>query len=277
MSITTELQRISQAKANLKTTIEAREVTIDDSATIDTYASKVDEVYTKGYEKGKSEGGGDSYYDTFWDSCQDYGNRTDYISGFSGKSWNDTTFAPKYDIKPTMSNDMFSRCNITDLPALLDKQGVTLDFSKTGSMDYCFYSSRITKLGIIDMTNISYSTGARSIFSTSALKSIEKVIGSTKMAYSFHSSAFTGATNLEEVTFGGVIRGDLNLANCPLNLASMKSAIEHLSNYTGTTDELEYTVTFKATCWEALDAEGATSPNGNTWREYVNDLCWNVG
>lgn len=276
MSIATELQRITQAKTDLRTIIESKEVAIEETATIDTYASKVDEVYSKGFEKGKAEGG-DSYYDTFWDSCQDYGNRTDYTNGFSGKSWTDTTFTPKYDIKPKRSNNMFNQCNITDLPALLDKQGVTLDFSNTLDMDYCFYNSRITKLGIIDMTNINYSTGSRAIFSTSALKSIEKVIGSTKMAYSFHSNAFTGATNLEEVTFGGVIRGDLNLAKCPLNLASMKSAIEHLSNYTGTTDELKYTVTFKATCWEALDAEGATSPNDNTWREYINDLGWNVG
>ena len=44
MSIVNELHRISQAKADLKASIEAKGVTIEDTATIDTFASKVDEI-----------------------------------------------------------------------------------------------------------------------------------------------------------------------------------------------------------------------------------------
>lgn len=58
MSIATEVQRIQTAKADIKTAIKTAGVVIDDSETIGAYASKVGEVYNKGYEKGKAEGGG---------------------------------------------------------------------------------------------------------------------------------------------------------------------------------------------------------------------------
>lgn len=44
MSILTELQRLSKAKADLKTAIESKGVTIDDDAKLDTFASKVEEI-----------------------------------------------------------------------------------------------------------------------------------------------------------------------------------------------------------------------------------------
>lgn len=48
MSIATEIQRLQTAKADLKTAIEAKGVAIDENATIDTYASKVDEIESGG-------------------------------------------------------------------------------------------------------------------------------------------------------------------------------------------------------------------------------------
>lgn len=57
MSIATEVQRLQTAKADIKTAIEAKGVAVDEAAKIDTYASKVSEVYDAGYEKGKLEGG----------------------------------------------------------------------------------------------------------------------------------------------------------------------------------------------------------------------------
>lgn len=63
MSIVNELQRIQQAKADLKAAIEAKGVTIEDTAKIDTYVPKVDEVYSAGYEKGKADGGGEVVVD----------------------------------------------------------------------------------------------------------------------------------------------------------------------------------------------------------------------
>ena len=57
MSISTEIQRIMTAKANIKTAIENKGVTVGDE-TIDTYAEKIGEIvsgdYDQGYEDGKN-------------------------------------------------------------------------------------------------------------------------------------------------------------------------------------------------------------------------------
>ncbi len=88
MSIATEIQRLQNAKANIKTAIEEKGVEVG-NGTIDTYAEKIGEI---------SVGGGDTYYDTFWDNYQENGNRIDYSSAFYGIGWDDTTFNPKYNI-----------------------------------------------------------------------------------------------------------------------------------------------------------------------------------
>lgn len=58
MSIATEIQRLQQAKTDLKNRISSYDVEIADTETIDVYAPKVDDVYNKGYEAGKADGGG---------------------------------------------------------------------------------------------------------------------------------------------------------------------------------------------------------------------------
>lgn len=56
MSIATEIQRLQTAKANIKSAIENKGVTVGDG-TIDTYAEKIGEIsggdYNQGYEDGK--------------------------------------------------------------------------------------------------------------------------------------------------------------------------------------------------------------------------------
>ena len=59
MSIATEIQRLQQAKADIKAAIEEKGVNVGDG-TIDTYAEKIDEIsgssgdYEQGYEDGKN-------------------------------------------------------------------------------------------------------------------------------------------------------------------------------------------------------------------------------
>lgn len=81
MSIATEIQRLQTAKVNLKTAIEAKGVTIDENATIDTYVTKVDDVYAKGYEKGKSEGGGGLGDILISNACSIRFNNDDWVEG----------------------------------------------------------------------------------------------------------------------------------------------------------------------------------------------------
>lgn len=284
MSILTELQRITQAKADLRTAIESKEVTIEETATIDSYASKVDEVYSKGFEDGQAEGGSDSWYDTFWDTYQrdqnhGAGRRTDYRYAFSNYGWNVDNFKPKYDIKPYMADYMFYCSNIeVDLVDFLEKQGIILDFSNCIAFPWAFYGASFTRIGVVDMRKVSSRKDADNVFRAAAaskLHTIDKLIVSE--TYPIGTSSFVGCKALANITIEGLITGNFNIPVSPLTTESMKSIITHLKNYAGTDKEFTYAITFLSACWEALDAEGATSPNGNTWREYINDLGWNVG
>lgn len=284
MSIKTEIERITQAKVDLKTAIETKEVIIEENATIDTYARKVDEVYNAGYEKGKAESGGDSYYDLFWDEAQKdpnfgIGVRKDYRNAFRGGSWNEKNFKPKYDIKPTMAEYIFSDSLISgDLVEICKNQNIELDFSNCSMFAWAFYATKFTRLGVIDMSKASSAKNADNVFRVASgayLTTIDKLIVPEK--YSLGTSSFQGCSQLTNITIEGIIIGNFTISSSPLTTESMKSIITHLADYSGTDKEFTYSVTFKSTCWEALDAEGTTSPNENTWREYINDLGWNVG
>jgi hypothetical protein len=288
MSITTELQRIHQAKTDLKTAIEGyTNYPIDDEATLDTYVSMVDEVFNRGwdsgyehgYGEGKAEGGSDSWYDTFWDNALNYGGLIsgDYL--FAGGCWTDETFIPKYDVNPTTAQYMFQSSKVTDVVSALEKAGKTIDFSNCTNFQFLVYGSSVTHIGIVDMTKVSSSANANSVFRGGgghSLQKIDKVIVSEK--YPLGSNAFTNCTKLTDIDIEGTITGSFSVINSPkLTVQSAKNIITHLANYAGADKEFTQSVNFHANVWDLLDAEGATSPNENTWREYVNDLGWNVG
>ena len=90
----------------------------------------------------------------------------------------------------------------------------------------------------------------------------------------YSSDAFRNCKGLKNITFEGVIGRNISFSYSPLTVKSMKSIITHLKNYAGTDKEGTYKVTFSSACLTALEAEGATSPNGNTWTEYMTDLGW---
>ena len=112
---------VNSAFQNIKSKIASHGVEVADELRPSEYASKVDAVY----EAGKK-----AEYDEFWDALQENGKRTIYNRGFSGKSWNDKTFFPKYDIKPSYGIvGTFLDCGVTDLEARLRECGVVLDTS----------------------------------------------------------------------------------------------------------------------------------------------------
>lgn len=138
----------------------------------------------------------------FWSSFQDNGNRTDYEWGFNGPGWTDTTFKPKYDIKPEMIDWGFQYSKITDLKGILESCGVVLDTSKATTMDQMFESSLVTHIPVIDMTSVS--SAPSMIFSDCPnLVEIEKIVLSpTKSGY---SDWFGTSANLEEIRFENTI------------------------------------------------------------------------
>lgn len=252
------------------------------------YQNGYDKGYDSGYQAGKTvsyengyDAGQKAEHDAFWDSYQQDGERTNYTYGFAGSGWATDIFKPKYDIIPNTASYLFyGASNITgDLVEHLSSLGVKLDFSNCTNFSWLIYGSLITRVGVIDMTNVSSSSNANNVFREgnpdfSTLETIDKVIVSSK--YPLGTSSFANAAALRNITIEGEITGSFAIARSPLTNESMKSIITHLTDYSGTDNEFVYTVSFLSTSWENLDAEGNTSPNGNTWREYINDLGWNA-
>ncbi len=236
--------------------------------------------YNEGYEAGKEKEWSD-----FWDAFQNYGNRTYYGSAFTcgataerNSGWTDKNFKPKYDIKPVGSaSNMFYGCDFTDFKGICEKQGITFDTSGATHAQALFGECYLlTRLPILDLSSVNNASGLHTVLSyCSNLVSVDKFIVSDTGEQLF-SNTFNACVNLKDIVFEGVIGQSISFSYSPLSVASLKSVITHLKDYAGTTSEYAYTATFKATAFAELEAEGATSPNGNTWAEYIDDIKWNL-
>ena len=219
----------------------------------------------------------DSFYDTFWDGWQDYGNRTNYPPrGFTG--FDDNNFKPKYDIRLSGNCQyLFSGSGITNLKALLENAGVTLDTSGAKDLWYLARENKITHLPTIVARA---ETNLRFIWSwCDTLEYVEKfVINASKAVQTTgnYPGMIINGRKCWHFIVEGTIYGHTEARSQPFNLESALSFINALENYAGTEDEFKFTLTFSPTTWGYLDAEGKASPNGNSWREYINDLGWNA-
>ena len=249
MSISTEIQRLQTAKADIKSAIEEKGVTVGDG-TIDTYAEKISEI------SGSAD---DSYYDTFWDTFQDNGNRTEYGNAFS-YHWNGETFKPKYDIKPKKANVMFYLANIEKgLPEIAQEQGIVFDFSNCNNIRQCFAYSRITDTGIVDISK----TGSANnlLLQGSQVKTAHIITlydGTQDL-----SGTFLYADKLEDLTIDGVIGKNITFAQSRLlSNESVQNIIDHLADLTGVATQ---TVTFYATVGAKLTDEQKAQITAKNW------------
>lgn len=97
-----------------------------------------------------------------WDFYQRNGQRTDYLSAFSGSTWDMESFKPMYDMTPTEADMMFFWFNMplhpypdeipdpVDLVDLLSSAGVTLDFSNCAQFWRAFSYAYVSHVGVID-------------------------------------------------------------------------------------------------------------------------------
>lgn len=82
-------------------------------------------------------------------------------------------------------------------------------------------------------------------------------------------------TRVKNVIASGVIPISMSFSSTSsLTAESAISIINALKDYSGTDKEFTQTITFSAETKSALEALGATSPNGNTWLEYIGDKGW---
>lgn len=230
---------------------------------------EIDIDYGKGYEAGRQ-----AEHSEFWDNLQSNGDRTDYSYLFQGNAWNDVTFKPKYDIKPTSARNMFyfnTHSELTiNLVEVLEKCGVVLDFSNCTNFNGTFNSNyAIRHIGVLDIRK---NTNCANAFSYALVETIDSLVvdENTNLV-----NLFTSSSSIKNLTISGTIGQNIELPSATITVASAKSIINALKDYSQTDKAYTYKVTFSSETKTALNNEGATSPNGNTWLEYAGDKGWN--
>lgn len=209
------------------------------------------------------EAGRKAEYDAFWDGF--FTNTEEYAWRFAGKGWNDHTFKPDRDIIFTKRGANYCFCNslITDLEAILKRNNVVLDTSKTQRLDnffnYCISLTCVPEIVINEnCTNIT------SMFSECrALRTIRKLTFPEKTFNA--ASVFYNCLALEEITIGGTIgcNGlDLHWSTM-LNKASITSFINALSTTTS-----GFTITFSETAVNNAFATSSGAADGSTSAEW---------
>ena len=215
-----------------------------------------------GYDNGYNEGleaGKKAEHDAFWDAYQQNGNRTDYRYAFSAIGWNDQTFKPKHDIKPTNAISMFYRSTITSLTRLLTEAGVVLDTSNANEVSSIFSDCVSLKdAPHIDLSSADY-CGA--VFSwCNSLKTAEVTFSDKNTDY---YNTFFRCDSLENLTVHGTIPIGISLANSSkLTATSVQSVIDCLKDLTGATAQ---TITFHATAGGKLTDEQKAAISAKNW------------
>lgn len=248
------------------------------------------EGYTEGYINGSNEGfedglqvgtgqgieqGKQAERLRRWNIRQDNGNRTSFVYGFAGAGWTEETFDPIYDMRITNANYMFGYSAIkVDLVEHLEKLGTVMDFTNNAGYNNSFYQTDFIRLGVVGFS-INPENPLNSTFANSEFLETIDLLKIGNLGKQNFANTFVGCTALKNITIEGVIGRTFQIQYSPLTVESMKSIIEHLKNYKGTSSDLTYTVKFSADCWTALEA--TTPPDGyDSWKSYVSDgLGWN--
>ena len=238
----------------------------------------IDDVYAKSYTKGETKGEEQGYsrgygegqkaeYDKFWDAFQQNGERTNYYYAFVGGNyygeligggWTDETFKPKYDMQPSIASRMFCDSAITDIVASLERQGVTIDFSKTKSFNDCLNGAISTTFPKIDMSSAAnFHQGFRG---ASKLKSAHLV--NIKQTQHFYT-AFESCADLENIILEGVVENGLDFHWSPkLTNESVQSIIGVLADLT---DKTALTLTLHADVKANLTEEQIAQITSKNW------------
>ena len=234
--------------------------------TVDELPSKIDEVHDIGEEQGK-QAERQRAWNEMWDRIQldSQGNlRNYYIQAFGGAFWDDETFQPKYNLKISYAERVFAYSHITDLQAILDKQGVKMefDFFNGSAPAQPFLSSKVTHIGVWDCSTahqVSYQ-----FYGAEYLVTIDKFVLKTGVKqFNLHTS-FQKCYALENIVIEGNISSTITFADCKkLSRASIESIVVSLwdaatSDNTITCAEAAVNAAFTAEEWAALVA---TKPN----------------
>lgn len=188
------------------------------------------EGYNTGYTEGETAGieqGKKAQYDEWWSAAYNSiwaAPTHKYV--FAGKAWNDKTFNPKYSLQPVVAQGFFQECRIENLAEILERNGVTFDFSKNWNFGYFAYSTAIKHFPEVDMTKCDSSSNH---FAWSqSLHTIDLIISSKT---SMWNSAFYNCTALKNILFEGVIGLSIQFGQSPLTKDSIMGKLLTAEEY----------------------------------------------
>ena len=232
-------------------------------------ADGVATLYGKGYKEGCEDGAAQGFengkkaeYDAFWDVYQNKGKRTAYRYAFAGsEGWNDETFDPKYTIKAEGLSGVslyytFNQANISDIKAILDAKGLTIDTSGAQGLYSTFEGCQTKNIPTIDakVCNQFY----RTFYDAKKLVKIE--ILNIKEGCTF-SNAFYNCSALETLTVSGTIGSVMDLHfSTKLTHDSLMNVIGCLKDFIAAGQGITKTLTLGSTNLAKLtDAEKAVA------------------
>lgn len=183
---------------------------------------------------------------------------------------------PKFDVKPTRANQMFALNPFSgDLAQHFTDLGITLDFSNCTMTQNIFVNSYyITRLGIIDFSKSTTSTGGGWFQNMRALETIDKLILSENTY--LNKVEFNGCTNLKNITIEGSIGKTISFKDCSLlttgatgeTTNSVQSIIDALITITdgvARTIQFHQDVRDKLTEEQELTITGTAEQGGKGW------------
>ena len=173
------------------------------------------------------QGGKNSQYKEFWDAYQDDGNRNQYSYAFAQSGWNDSTFKPKFDIKPTECEYGFMRCQCTKKMSDIEAEcNMKFDFSNCTKFNYAFFYSEFTELPDIDLSKAEATLNR--VFAGCKATKIGTVTISANQNF---NALFMSCSALKEIRFAGEIGGTgLDLTYTRLDHDSLLSLVNTLVN-----------------------------------------------
>ena len=173
MSISTEIQRLQNAKENIKNAIEETGVSVGNGL-LDTYPDKINEIFENGKKSERV---------AFWESYQEGGTKSAYANAFY--RWKDEFYNPLYDIVSNDISNLYSYSTITDT-----KVNITYTGTEIGAPFYM--ANRLVKIKnliLINETKFAATTFRNAIALKDIVLSGEgKIATSTTLQYSQYLS-----------------------------------------------------------------------------------------
>ncbi len=233
----------------------------EDELSLDEMEEAINQVYDKGLENGGKQ---------LWDILTDNGTRKTYERFFFYSNFEEINPPYKLILQSSYGGGMY----MFAYNKKLKRVGDIFDFKNSIECRYMF--SNCTNLEEINIKDFKVGRFESMFYKCEKLKTITNLTFST-LYYDSSGYAFHYCYALENVGFAGVIRAPMNLSHSSkLTIESLKSLITHLFNWAEQGTTKTYTLTLSSASKQLLEAEGATSPNGNTWAEYITDLGWTL-